>query len=119
MLKYIVKFPPNDAYKFTKTNTDVGFYTPRKRDVQADINRSGKIEGKVQIEMTFPTVTEPTFEYFFFLWVPMTTEQMKKGEFISCRYFNMGESLKYDEPRFSEFDISLKGFTAAYSKKAK
>lgn len=44
---------------------------------------------------------------------------MKKGEFISCRYFNMGESLKYDEPRFSEFNISLKGFTAAYSKKAK
>ena len=119
MLKYIGKFPPNDAYKFTKTNTDVGFYTPRKRDVQADINRSGKIEGKVQVEMTFPTVTEPTFEYFFFLWVPMTTEQMKKGEFISCRYFSMGESLKYDEPRFSEFNISLKGFTAAYSKKAK
>ena len=50
MLKYVGKFPPNDAYKFTKTNTDVGFYTPRKRDVQADLNRSGKINSSLKFE---------------------------------------------------------------------
>ncbi len=118
-LKYIGSFPPEDAYSFTKTHTDVGFYTPRKREVQADINRSGTIEKGTKIEMTFPKVTSPTFQYSFFLWIPMTLEQMKKGDFISCRYFNMGESQKYDEPRYSEFNVSLKGFTLAYNKKIK
>lgn len=117
--KYIGKFPPEEAYSFTKTNTEVGFYIPRKRDVVADINRSGTIEKGTNIEMTFPKVTSPTFQYSFFLWIPMTLEQMKKGDFIACRYFNMGESLKYDEPRFSEFNVSLKGFTLAYNKKRK
>lgn len=119
MLKYIGHFPSEEAYSFTKTHADVGFRQPKERDTSADINRSGVIEEKVTIEMTFPEVTSPTFDYQFYLWVPMATEQMKKGEFIGCRYLNMAESVKYTKPISNDFNISLKGFTAAYNKSTK
>lgn len=116
MLKYVGTFPSEEAYSFTKTHIDAGLHNPKERKTGGDINRSGEIEEKAIIEMTFPEVTSATFIYKFFLWIPMTTEQMKKGEFIGCRYLNMEQTLKYNKRIYDEFNISLKGFTAAYNK---
>lgn len=116
ILKYIGTFPSEEAYKFTEAYADMGRSLPKESNVLASVNRSGNVEENLQLKMSFPEISCATFDYSYFLWIPMTTEQMKQGSFLGCKYLNWAETSKYHEARYTELNISLEGFAKAYNK---